>query len=208
MNRYLFIVLVIVIIGAGGYLGYKRLSSSGNIYETKGVITAEVVNIESFAIGQISEVFVKEGDFIDAGQKLVEIDTILGRVGDNLTDESTTTIDSSSKISTIFSPVNGYVMNLNILKGDSVQLYAELLDIANLESYRIEAKFKQEWIPNNKIFEVGNKITWSVSQTNEQFEGVIDYIAPYLEEGDVIFNISLMAKPQTIYINQEVKVFF
>ncbi|PRX09518.1 UNVERIFIED_ORG: HlyD family secretion protein [Martelella mediterranea] len=70
--------IVVVAVAAGGYAAWRNLNGEGlpeGIAGGNGRIEATEIDIAAKTAGRISEIFVNEGDFIDAGEKLVQMDT-------------------------------------------------------------------------------------------------------------------------------------
>ena len=91
--RPLIIILVIVAIIGGGYwyfnqnpdqltqlklrLGLITEAEASGVYSVSGFIEAEEVNVAAETGGRITYIAADEGDFVEAGQPLVELDTAL-----------------------------------------------------------------------------------------------------------------------------------
>ena len=71
MKRFLPLILLVLI--AGAYFGYKRYLSS-RPFEWAGTVEARVVTVGSRAGGRIQTVLVKEGDRVVAGQPLLVLE--------------------------------------------------------------------------------------------------------------------------------------
>ncbi|TCT29630.1 HlyD family secretion protein [Martelella mediterranea] len=70
---------VIVVAVAGAYFGWTHLNADGlpeGIASGNGRIEATEVDIAALMAGRISKILVAEGDFVEAGQTLVEMDTV------------------------------------------------------------------------------------------------------------------------------------
>jgi len=70
--------IVVVAVVAGGYAAWRNLNGEGlpdGIAGGNGRIEATEIDIAAKTAGRICEIFVNEGDFITAGEKLVQMDT-------------------------------------------------------------------------------------------------------------------------------------
>jgi HlyD family secretion protein len=72
------VAAVLAVLAAGGYYAWTALSGSGlpaGIASGNGRIEAVEIDISSKIAGRIAEIFVNEGDFVEAGQELARMDT-------------------------------------------------------------------------------------------------------------------------------------
>ena len=76
MNRFL-ILLCLVIIGIIGLLSWQKYKQThqGNIFSGNGRIESTEINISPRISEKVKEIYVKEGDYVKAGQILVQMDT-------------------------------------------------------------------------------------------------------------------------------------
>nr|WP_272214491.1 biotin/lipoyl-binding protein [Marinicella sp. W31]MDC2880108.1 biotin/lipoyl-binding protein [Marinicella sp. W31] len=71
-------IVVLAAVAAGGYAAWRNLNGDAlpeGIASGNGRIEATEIDISAKTAGRISEIFVNEGDFIQAGEKLVQMDT-------------------------------------------------------------------------------------------------------------------------------------
>lgn len=71
-------IVVLVAVAAGSYAAWRNLNGKAlpeGIASGNGRIEATEIDISAKTAGRISEIFVNEGDFIQAGEKLVQMDT-------------------------------------------------------------------------------------------------------------------------------------
>lgn len=72
------VAAVLAVLAAGGYYAWTTLRGSGlpaGIASGNGRIEAVEIDISSKIAGRIAEIFVNEGDFVEAGQELARMDT-------------------------------------------------------------------------------------------------------------------------------------
>lgn len=72
-------VAAVVVVALGAYLGWAQLQDAGlpeGIAAGNGRIEATEIDISALSAGRISEILVEEGDFVDAGDILVQMDVV------------------------------------------------------------------------------------------------------------------------------------
>lgn len=72
------VAAVLAVLAAGGYYAWTTLRGSGlpaGIASGNGRIEAVEIDISSKIAGRIADIFVNEGDFVEAGQELARMDT-------------------------------------------------------------------------------------------------------------------------------------
>ncbi len=78
LKKNWWIVAIAIVALAGGYVGWKRYVGSdlpAGIAKGNGRIEAIEIDVAARIPGRIQDIFVNEGDFVDAGQPLAQMDT-------------------------------------------------------------------------------------------------------------------------------------
>ncbi len=77
-TRWIIRIAIVLLIAAAGYAGWQRFkpqSLPSNIVSANGRIEATEIDIATRTPGRVKDILVSEGDFVTAGQTLVEMDT-------------------------------------------------------------------------------------------------------------------------------------
>lgn len=80
MKKALAAVVLVAIAAAGGWWYWRRSRPAPEIL-LSGTIEARVVEVGSLAGGRVARVLVQEGDTVEAGQTLVELETMIADAG-------------------------------------------------------------------------------------------------------------------------------
>jgi Cu(I)/Ag(I) efflux system membrane fusion protein len=131
----------------------------------------------------------------------------------DITDEQIKAIEESGKpirTLTIFSPVNGYVVEKNAVQGMRIMPGDKLFDLADLSSVWVISDIYENELP---LIKVGQTASISLSYSPEKvFSSTIDYIYPSLAGETrtakvrfIISNSSAQFKPQ-MFTNVEIKI--
>ena len=77
-RKYLAAALLLLAVLAGGYYWYASLENSlpDGIVTSNGRIEAEQINVATKYAGRVDDIYVDEGDFVTAGQKLASMDAV------------------------------------------------------------------------------------------------------------------------------------
>ena len=70
--------VIVLVVAGGGYLGWQYLKPPGlpaGIAGANGRIEATDIDIATKIAGRVKDIMVHEGDFVTAGQVLVQMDT-------------------------------------------------------------------------------------------------------------------------------------
>ncbi|RIK96679.1 MAG: glycoside hydrolase family 43 [Proteobacteria bacterium] len=77
-TRWIIRIAIVLLIAAAGYAGWQRFKPQSlppNIVSANGRIEATEIDIATRTPGRVKDILVSEGDFVTAGQTLVEMDT-------------------------------------------------------------------------------------------------------------------------------------
>ncbi len=140
MRRAIFVPLLIIlavvaILGGVGYWVYN----SYMFYQTDDAqVSSKIINISAPAAGQLSTLSVKLGDTVTAGQT---IGTITGTSG-------TSTSPTSTSLS---SPINGTILQIQAVQGQSVTPGLMIAQVTDLNSLTVTAYVDETAISNVKV---------------------------------------------------------
>ena len=140
MRRAIFVPLLIIlavvaILGGVGYWVYN----SYMFYQTDDAqVSGKIINISAPAAGQLSTLSVKLGDTVTAGQT---IGTITGTSG-------TSTSPTSTSLS---SPINGTILQIQAVQGQSVTPGLMIAQVTDLNSLNVTAYIDETAISNVKV---------------------------------------------------------
>ena len=158
------LALLGVAAASGGYL-YVRISSN-YIYTDKASISAQTVDLAPQNAGVLQEVFVHQGDIVNAN-------TVVARVDNELIKAKFTgtvvTVDNSI----------GKLFN----RGEAVVTMVDPTDLHVVGHVDEDKGLSEIAIGQHAVFTVD-------TFGSRQYEGVVEEISPTSRQGDVVFNIS------------------
>ncbi len=204
MSKRIFTVMFVILIFGFGYLLFNKVFSNKKEITLKGKLKAEIATINSVSIGQIKEMYVTNGDFVDKGEKIAEIETLLGRVGDNIVGVEQTNTEESF-ISSVYSTSKGEVTNISLNKGDTVTLYAKILDIIVVDSDYIEASIPFNWTIDFD-FTQPKTAEWINPLDKSPHNAELIYLYPFLTDGEIKALFKIDPVPNGLFFEQPVDV--
>lgn len=204
MNKRIFAIILLILVLGFGYLLFNKFFGSQKEITLKGKLKAEIATINSVSIGQIKEMYVKNGDFVDKGEKIAEIETLLGRVGDNILGTELTS-NGETFISSVYSTSKGKVTNVSLNVGDTVTLYAKILDIIIADSDYIEATIPFNWASDFDFSQV-KKSEWINPSDKLSYNANLIYLYPYLADGEIKAQFKIEPVKSGLFFEQTVEV--
>ncbi len=93
-----------------------------------------------------------------------------------------------SQITTIYSPINGYIFSKNIMNGSAFSAKTELFEIVNLDEIWVEAKIVENdllWIKNATKFDVNFK------SSTKTYTATSTLLYPFLDEKEATLTLRL-----------------
>ncbi|HUD04197.1 MAG TPA: HlyD family efflux transporter periplasmic adaptor subunit [Candidatus Paceibacterota bacterium] len=158
------LILLIVAIG-GGTLLYLKISSE-TVYIDQSSISAPTISLSSDVSGILQDVYVKEGDYVEAN-------TVVARVGDELIQTKTAGIITEADADL------GQLYNVG-------QAVVTMIDPTTL---RVVGQLDED--KGLSKVSVGQYVTFTVDAFgSKQYQGVVDEVSPEAQSSDVIFQIS------------------
>lgn len=115
--------------------GKYTSAENGKIIETEKAI------IKADTSGEISEVYIKDGQYINAGDLLLEItsDDLAHKIEQQriVVDQKKIALDDLQEIESVYSPVYGTILSLNVDEDEAVDRMAMLATMANLDDMEV-----------------------------------------------------------------------
>jgi multidrug efflux pump subunit AcrA (membrane-fusion protein) len=160
----MFLFVAVVLVGVSGFFLYRYYTSQetvkpkmGNVVESiygLGTVTADqVYNLRAGLTQYVRKLLVKEGDLVQSGQPLVQLDSVLMR-----------------------SQINGTVTNVSYKDGELVPPQVAIVTVTNLDHLFLEVSLEQQSILRVKK---GQPVYVSFeSLRNEKYEGMVSSIYP------------------------------
>ena len=158
------LIAFLIIAGASGFAYWKY--SSGRIYTDKAEISAPTSDLAPQNAGILQEVFVKQGDYVNANSVVARVDNELIKTKD--AGVVTKTQDSIGKL---------------FNRGEAV------VTVVNPNDLRVVGHIDEDKGLNE--VKIGQHVTFTVDAFgSKKFEGIVDEISPSARQGDIVFNIS------------------
>ncbi len=158
-------IVVAAVVGGGAYF----YVSSKTVYIDQSDITAPLINLSPMNSGNLQAVFVKVGDVVTANQPVAQ-------VGSEIVEAKT-----AGEIISVDENIGEFE---NALTGQAV--VATMVDPTQL---RVVGHLDENKGLAN--IQIGDPATFTVDAFGgEQFEGIVDEVAPSSEQQSVVFNIS------------------
>ena len=158
------LIAFLIIAGASGVAYWKY--SSGRIYTDKAEISAPTSDLAPQNAGILQEVFVKQGDYINANSIVARVDNELIKTKD--AGVVTKTQDSIGKL---------------FNRGEAV------VTVVNPNDLRVVGHIDEDKGLNE--IKIGQHATFTVDAFgSKKFDGIVDEISPSARQGDIVFNIS------------------
>ncbi len=180
LKKVLLILIVLILAGGGAGVGYYYYESI-NFFSTENAqIASDTVTLTPEVTGKVINWDVKEGDYVKAGQVLGKQD-----VGMLVTSTAmnpgtlASTADSLISKAEIKSPIDGKVVQSNIVKGEVISPGMEIATIADTAHIYIKANIEETDILNIKP---GQKVDIKIdAYPHKSFTGYVASIGQVTE---------------------------
>ncbi len=165
-NMWVLSALVsLLIVGSVSGLAYFEISN-GRVYTDSASISAPHIDLAPQNAGVLEEIFVREGDTINAN-------TVVARVGNELIKTNTA----------------GIVIKVNANTGKLFNRGEAVVTMINPADLRLVAQIGED--KGLSDIRIGQTAKFTVDAFgSKEYEGVVDEISPSSREGDIVFNIS------------------
>ncbi len=155
-------ILVVGLAAVVGVFYSLRSSDSGQGFVLSGTIEATEIHLASQISGRVKNVYVKEGDAVQAEQNLIDIYSSINGSNDKIT-----------------SPIDGVVLERLIEPGELETAGVTLMVVANLDQLTLKV-----YVPEDRYGQISLGQTYSVtvdSFPNQSFSGKVSHIADKAE---------------------------
>jgi len=156
-------VIVILILVAGSTAYYALGASAGDgTFTLSGTIEATEVHLASQFGGQVKQVYVSEGDRVEAGENLVHIYSTTGNLNETIT-----------------SPITGVVLERLVEPGELAAAGSTVMVVASLDDLTLTV-----YVPENRCGQISLGQTYPVtvdSFPGEMFSGTVRFISDQAE---------------------------
>ncbi len=172
----LLILAVLILVGGGTGISYYVYESI-NFFSTENArITADMITLTPEVTGKVKSWDIKEGDYVKAGQVLGKQDVGMLVTSSVMNSQAlASTADSIISKADIKSPIDGKVVQLNIVKGQVISPGMEIATIADTSHIYIQANIEETDI--NKI-KPGQKVDIKIdAYRHKSFEGYVESIS-------------------------------
>ena len=158
--------------------------------EIVGRVTADTRRVVSKVSGDVLELYVKEGDYVQAGQKIAKIDdtdyqieylSALNNYKTSPTEINRLNLEKAKKNlenTTVISPVSGVVQSVNVSEGDRVSVGTAIVEIVETATLRVEGAIDEYDLKNVKE---GMKAVFTFEQLGLTLTGQVKRISPVAE---------------------------
>ncbi len=172
------VLLIAIVALIGGYFYWQDMQ--GKIYLEKTVISAPLISLAPQAPGQITEVYVKEGDRVARGQRLA-------KVGDQYVTAKT----------------SGIIVSVNNAPGQMATAQTPVVTMIDPTQLRLIGRVEED--KGLSDIRPGQRVAFTVDAFGaKEYEGVVESIAQSAHQSDVVFSISDKRAEQEF----DVKVWF
>lgn len=175
--KVIFTLIVLLAIVGGGCGLYYYYYESTNFYTTENAsITANMITLTPEVNGKIDQWNVKEGDFVKAGQVLGHQDISMlvtsGSINSQALSGTADTLLSKADIKT---PIDGKVIQSDVVKGEVVAPGSSVAMIADTSNIYINANIEETSIEKIKA---GQKVDVTIdAYPGKHFTGYVDSIS-------------------------------
>lgn len=156
---------------------YQLVERSSIISTLEGVGTVQPVNsyiVKALVTGEVLSAPFKEGDMIDAGQLLYQIDAGRAQNSYNLAQLNLQEAESELADLSVTAPAGGQVVKIHCEVGDSVNVGSQLVYLRDRETMLLEAPFK---IDEAKQLQVGQTAEVIMESNDQHIVGAIKEIS-------------------------------
>lgn len=165
-NKIIAVVsIAVIIVGAiAGFVTWKILSN--RIYIEDSSVSAPVINLSPVVGGNLQEVYVNSGDYIENSAPIA-------KVGNEL-------IKTKSA---------GQILSVNTNIGAGFGPNQPVATMINPDDLRVVGKIQED--KGFKDLKVGQEAIFTVDAFgSKEYQGIVDEISPTSNAGDIVFNIS------------------
>jgi len=172
----LLIFAVLVLISGAAWGAYYVYESIYFFSTEDAKIAADTVVLTPEVTGRIKNLDVKEGDYVKTGQVLLKQDLSMLVTSSSINPQAlASTADSIISKADVKSPINGKVVQLNVVKGQVISPGLEIATIADTSHIYIQANIEETDI--NKI-KPGQKVDIRIDAYHRRsFEGYVESIS-------------------------------
>ncbi len=175
LKTILMAVGIIILIGGAAGIGYYIYESINYFSTQNASVTSDMVTITPEITGKVTNWEVKEGDTVKAGQVLGKQDVSTMITTSALNPQTMgNSADSIISKANIKSPIDGKVVNSNVISGEVISPGMEIATIANTSHFYIKANIEE-----TNIFSIkqGQKVDINIdAYPNRNFTGYVETI--------------------------------
>jgi multidrug resistance efflux pump len=174
--KVVLILIVIIALAGGGYGLYEYLYQMDHFFTTEdAAVSANMITITPEVTGKVAIWEVKEGDAVKAGQIIGHQDVSMLATSSAINPQAlNNTADSIISKSDIKSPIDGKVIQSNVVKGQVISPGMEIATIADVSNIFIKANIEE-----TDIFKIktGQRVDISIdAYPGKHFNGYVDSI--------------------------------
>ncbi len=175
LKTILMAVGIIILIGGAAGIGYYIYESINYFSTQNASVTSDMVTITPEITGKVTNWEVKEGDTVKAGQVLGKQDVSTMITTSALNPQTMgNSADSIISKANIKSPIDGKIVNSNVISGEVISPGMEIATIANTSHFYIKANIEE-----TNIFSIkqGQKVDINIdAYPNRNFTGYVETI--------------------------------
>lgn len=175
--KIVLLIFAVLVIAGGVAWGSYYIYESVNFFSTENAkVTADTVVLTPEVTGRIKDLNVKEGDYVKAGQVLLKQDLSMLVTSSSINPQAlASTADSIISKADVKAPIDGKVVQLNVVKGQVISPGMEITTIADTSNIYIQANIEETDI--NKI-KTGQKVDIKIDAYHRKsFEGYVESIS-------------------------------
>ena len=167
--------IAVAILIAGGTAAYI-ISSGKTVYIDTASITAPLIDLAPMAAGRLNAVYVQEGDTVLANTPVAEVGTEV-----------------------VTSKVAGEIVKVNDIVGAQVAAGESVVSMIDPTQLRVVGQLDEDKGLDNVA--VGDPVVFTADAFGSQeFNGVVDEIAPTSNTSDIVFSVSDAREEQSFDI--------
>lgn len=171
------------------YLTYT-VTKENETVEIVGQVTADTRSVASKVSGDVLELYVQEGDYVQSGQRIAKIDdtdyqieylSALNNYKTSPTEINRLNLEVAKKNlenTIVTSPVNGVVQSVDVSEGDRVSVGTAIVEIVETDTLRVEGSIDEYDLKNVKE---GMKAVFTFEQLGLTLTGKVKRISPVAE---------------------------
>jgi len=176
IKTVLLVFAALVLIGGIAWGAYYVYESIYFFSTENAKITADSVVLTPEVTGGIKELNVKEGDYVKAGQVLIKQDLSMLVTSSSINPQAlASTADSIISKADVKAPIDGKVVQLNVVKGQVISPGMEIATIADTSHIYVQANIEETEI--NKI-KPGQKVDIKIDAYHRRsFDGYVESVS-------------------------------